>query len=84
MEFEETVKDIVDKNYNGDSDKFLRSLRLKTILFLLSGGFWIIASVILYNAGGRPYLSGILGVIIFIIGVLSHRLYNQCYKVLNK
>ena len=84
MEFEEAIKEIVEQNYGGDSNKFLRSLRHRTILFLLTSGFGFILSLALYNDGYMPYLLTTLSTIVFVIGVISHRLYNQCYRFLNK
>jgi hypothetical protein len=84
MEFEDTIKEIINEKYDGDSDKFLKSLEKQTITFLLMGGLCFMFSLIVYNSGVKPYLTGTVGSIIFLIGVFSHRLYNKCYKFLNK
>jgi hypothetical protein len=85
MEFEKEVKKIVDDNYGGDGDKFLSSIKMKTILFLLFGGFSLIISMMIYkNSDILPISTITIGSIFMIIGIISHYMYNQSFKSLNK
>ena len=83
MEFEDTIKEIVNEKYGGDSDRFLKNLEKQTITFLLTGGLCFIFSLIIYKTGKIPYFTGTIGSIIFLVGIFSHRLYNKCYKLFN-
>ena len=83
MEFEKEVKKIVDTNYGGDVDKFLSSIRVKTLLFLSLGGLVLLLSMFRYKSIGviiSPIL--ILGIFSMIIGMLYHFMYNEAYKAL--
>ena len=84
MEFEKQVKKIVDDSYGGDVDKFLSSLKLKTITFLSFGGFGLLFAMLIHKMGGTPIATSIIGVIFMIIGMLSHFMYNETYKALKK
>jgi hypothetical protein len=83
MEFEKEVKKIVDTNYGGDVDKFLSSIKIKTIMFLSLGGLVLLLSMFRYKSIGviiSPML--IIGIFSMIIGMLYHFMYNESYKAL--
>lgn len=82
MEFEKQVRKIVDDSYGGDVDKFLSSLKLKTITFLSFGGSGLLFAMLIYKMGGLPIATSIIGIIFMIIGMLSHFMYNETYKAL--
>jgi len=82
MEFEKEVKKIVDNSYDGDVDKFLSSLKLRAITFLLFGGSGLLFSMLIYKMGGFPIATSVIGIIFMIIGMLLHFMYNETYKAL--
>ena len=84
MEFEKEIKKIVDDSYGGDVDKFLHSLKMKTILFLGFGGFGVVFSMMVYKStdGNIPLVTLTIGIIFMIIGMLSHFMYNESLKAL--
>ncbi len=76
------IKKIVDEEYSGNTDMFLFNLRSKTILFLISGGFCFLSALALLKVGIIPILTPIIGSVFFIIGVILHRVYNKCNRLL--
>jgi len=85
MEFDKQIKKIVDDSYGGDVDKFLHSLKMKTIMFLVFGGFCLLFSMMVYKStgGNLPIVTLTIGIIFMIIGMLSHFMYNESFKALN-
>ena len=81
--FEESIKELVNEKYGGNSEIFLKSLEKQTYTFLIFGGISIIMAMIIYQSGKPPYFTGTVGGIMFLIGVFSHRLYNKCFKLFN-